>query len=1343
MRIAIVPVPSDWVAEMKNCFNFLRIALALLLVCALRISPAAADDTEIYQAEFSAEAGGRPKVLVVFDDSGSMSTMVSQQKPEYDPNGSYQETFDPNRIYWSTDGSIPDERVRINGSWQDNPNWFYASQNRCASSYDPLDDLGSFTANRALRWKDSETIQDQCGAWQCPAGQFYLNDYQGSDGAGCYAREETAVPRFKLVYLYQANRGWERNNCRDDGNYVGYDWDSRRYNCYSYERDDSGTGGYYYTRHWGTYRSCGRDRNIELDSLPTNEAGDSCWDYTTGTQNEIDVADVRKGDATRQCEDIFVPGEWISLSSGVHNLEPGESVSDLPHVECLNDVTDRNDGNGSGMPNGYPQDNVATGSEYGPEPDNGVDWGNQAYTFYTSHWLDYHYDDSLEEDKSRLEIAQEVLTSLIRTNPGIDFGLMEFNYNEGGRIVQRIIQNMDTDDRTNLIDMVNRIDHAGSTPICESMYEAYRYIAGLGVVYGDDARSGSDSRGTYDVLSRDMSAESNGTYISPNTDCAYTYVIFLTDGFPQSDTGANSAIETLTGKTCSRYQDADGDNTKNCLPELAEYMATTDLDGDDSNGDQLGITYTIGFTQDQDLLKDAAAKGKGKYYLANNAQELTEAFQGALVGILSTDTTFTSPAVAVDTFTRTQSRNEVFYAMFKPSSSVDWIGNIKKLRLRIQDGEAVLVDSRGYDAIDSTTGYIKDSATTYWSGEADGGFVDKGGVGGLLAARSPATRNIYSNIGASGALERFNSANVTPAAMGVATNDDLYRRFNVSNSTGLGRILAWAQGYDAYDDDDDGRIDDTRKWPLGDILHSQPAIINYGARTGFSASDPDLRIVVGTNSGFIHMFGDDNGQEDWAFFPKELAGILVPRQADRISNDNIYGMDLTPVVYTVDQNADGTLDSGAGDKAWLFIGQRRGGRSYYALNVSNPDSPQFMWRIGPDVGGFSELGQSWSQPVVTRIPGYVDDAGNSKPVLIFGAGYDTNKDSDGVGRVDTRGRGLFIVDAETGSLIWSVSPGGTNTATHMVEPGLLHSVPAEVTVIDSNADELTDRIYFGDTGGNLWRVDLAGNSLPDSAQDSWYVTRLADFNPGLASEDRRFFNAPDVVKVRIDGVPVDAVIIGSGDRTNPVSTDVQDRLYLFRDYAVNLYTTTRPSISACEDEELTDFRCSLPVSDGDLFNITSGLLQSDDEQERLDAETALQGAAGWYLNLQGAGEKSLAKTLTINGKVFAATFTPSNLLSDINVCEPQSGNGMMYVIDLYDGARSTLALGGVIPDTPSVHFGSDGKVRMLLPPGTPPGDIDDDDGDGDGDGGNCVGGVCDVDATLPAPYGNYWFQEEF
>ncbi len=1138
---------------------------------------APADDTEIYQSTFDATSVGRPKVLIVFDDSGSMGTMVEGQRPAYDATEPYAGIHDGSRIYVSTTGDAPEE-----GSSDS----FNASKNRCAESYAGLSNQGFFQSSGVRRWKKRLNKIPPLGRWV------------------------------------------------------------------SFQKSD--------------------------DSYPGNP----------------------------------------------------------PHVECEEDVVNSNSGNGS-IGSGYPKHNIAHGSEYSAATpaDSNVNWGSEAYTFYSAHYMDYLYDDSLLVDRSRIEIAQDVVSSIITANTGIDFGLLEFNYNwtgpatDGGRIVHRIIDNMTALDRTNVVNMVNSMSAGGSTPLCESSYEAYRYLAGDSVLWGAN-RDTSAGRPTGDALPRDTAAESGGDYLSPATDCAYTYVIIMTDGFPQADTQANAAIEALTGETCNNYLDANGDNTKNCLPELAEYMAKTDLDSDTTNGKQLGITYTIGFATDQQLLSDTAAKGKGEYYTADSADELAAAFQGAIFGILSNDSTFTSPAVAVDTFTRTHSRDEVFYAMFKPGESVNWAGNIKKLKLKIESGEAVLVDSADAAAIDASTGGFKDSASTFWS-TVDGGSVEKGGVGGLLAVRDPATRTIRSNTGTSGALEIFGSANMTYDAFGLSTDAQLFSLFGVADQGELDIELAFARGFDL---DDNGDISTTnREWILADILHSQPLMINYGARAGYTASNPDLRFVVGTNGGFLHMFGNDNGEEDWAFFPKELAPILRERRMDAISADHVYGIDVTPVVYTKDENNDGTIASG--DKAWVFFGLRRGGRAMYALDVSNPDSPTYLWDINPLSSGFSEIGQTWSMPVVTQIPGYVDGDGAPKPVIVFGAGYDTNKDNTGTASADSMGRGVFIVDAATGALIWSITPDG-NSSTNLQETGLVHSVPGQITALDSNGDELTDRLYFGDAGGQLWRVDLSDNTLPTSSQDTWGIVKLADLNGGSIATDRRLYSAPDVVRIRSNGFPVDAVLIGSGDRANPNATDVDNRFYLIKDRQVLPYTTARPTSSECTGPPLLlDFRCDLPLSDSSLFDITSNVLVDGTEGEKTAARTALYAADGWRLDLTQAGEKSLSKSLTINGKAYFTTFTPDDGTNVNNVCEPEAGRGLLYIVDIYAGGRGLVNLGPVIPDTPSVHFGPDDKIRLLLPPGTPPG--------GEGDGTDCENGVCDIEELFRNPYGNYWFQEEY
>tara|TARA_R110000823_G_scaffold305166_1_gene427059 strand:+ start:5263 stop:8697 length:3435 start_codon:yes stop_codon:yes gene_type:complete len=1036
------------------------------------------------------------------------------------------------------------------------------------------------------------------------------------------------------------------------------------------------------------------------------------------------------GTVTQVCNNIVQPGSWEGLSTNVQSPV---------HVDCEVDVVNGEPGNGPSVADGYPKDNVDNADVYSAATpvDSNVNWGNTAYTFYSANYIDYINDNSLVVDRSRMDIAQDVIGDLVDANTGVDFALGTFNRNvngnnNGGRIIRRLIPNMDAADRGGLVGIIDGLDANGNTPLCETYYEAYRYITGKTVFYGDDRST------SFDFPDRDRDADSGGSYIAPTGDCAYIYVILMTDGEPTDDTGANSRIETLTGKECGRWANGFNGTAENCLPELAEYMANNDLDGDATNGEQLAITYTIGFATDQPLLERAAQLGGGEYFTATSADELANAFQGALLGILSNDSSFTAPGVAVDSFNRTQSRNEVFYAMFKPDQRVDWRGNVKKFKVKMVNGKSVVVDKNDAPAFDSVTGAFSDSASSFWSNN-DGGAVDAGGVGALLAARDPATRNILTNTGASGALQAFNSGNLTPAAYGLASDAELWALFGVNNVTEFNAVIAWGRGYDTSEG---APYDTPRDWIMGDVLHSQPVPVNYGALGAFNQENPDQRILVGTNSGFLHMFGNDDGQEDWAFFPKELADVLNRRRVNTVSIDNVYGVDLTPTVFRRDVNSDGTIDAAAGDKAYAYIGLRRGGRLLYALDISNPDAPAFLWQASPFNAGLDEMGDSWSRPVVARIPGY-SDANGPKPVLIFGAGYDANKDSSGVGTPDSFGRGIFILDAVTGALVRSITP-ATGSVKNLQESGLLHSVPGEVATLDNNADGFVDRLYFADTGGNVWRVDI-GTRLPTVAEpeETWFVTKLADLNGSTMASDRRFFNKPDVVRAILDEVPIDLVLLGSGDRTNPLAKDVDNFFYLLRDLKTTRYTTTEPTVAECDPNIPAnlplDFRCFLPITQNGLFDITSNVLNTGTEAEIEVATTDLAVAAGWKFELLGIGEKNLSDSITLGGSVIFTTFTPIDVVNNINVCEPVSGQGKRYFINIANGERSVFFTPlGQISETGSLYFDSEGNIKLLIT-----GDGDDGDGAGDPNDPSCESGLCDTPGDIDLPYANYWYSEDY
>ena len=86
--------------------------------------------------------------------------------------------------------------------------------------------------------------------------------------------------------------------------------------------------------------------------------------------------------------------------------------------------------------------------------------------------------------------------------------------------------------------------------------------------------------------------------------------------------------------------------------------------------------------------------------------------------------------------------------------------------------------------------------------------------------------------------------------------------------------------------------------------------------------------------------------------------------------------------------------------------------------------------INDNSPGFGNLGQTWSKPFRTNI--LVDEGSGTvkKSVLIFGGGYDDIYDNDIVNdsafNAASEGNAIYVVDAETGDLIWSASNSSTS-----------------------------------------------------------------------------------------------------------------------------------------------------------------------------------------------------------------------------------------------------------------------------------------------------------------------------
>ena len=543
---------------------------------------------------------------------------------------------------------------------------------------------------------------------------------------------------------------------------------------------------------------------------------------------------------------------------------------------------------------------------------------------------------------------------------------------------------------------------------------------------------------------------------------------------------------------------------------------------------------------------------------------------------------------------------------------------------------------------------------------------------------------------------------------------------------------------------------DIRASVHGDVLHARPAVINYNRNSTSSVTDDnDVYVFYGANDGMLHAMkgGTDStgGKEQWAFVAPEFFGKFrrLRNQTPIISSSNPreYFFDGPMGVYTLDADKNGKLGSAgcgvgsgmtacdnAGDKVKLFVGMRRGGRMLYAMEVTDPKNPKLLWKKGcPNMGnntgcdtGYSELGQTWSEPKLGYLRKWPD-----KLVLIFAAGYDpdvedfqpcvitawnttsvtgiknvlfpspmnaANCPPSGTGTQVNRsmGRGIFIVDAADGTVLWRAGPDASAdkqvTAMTYAMPGDLavlrnrSNTTNRVNAVTGNENVPTgflDRIYGSDTGGNLWRIDVANASTAN-----WVVTKVASIasttGTPAATNMRKFMFAPDVVYTN-DGIgDFDAVLLGTGDREHPFDQVVQNRFYMFKDRFTATITPAMLLVTATTPVTISD-------SSTDLYDVTNNCLQSTTvctSSQQTAAQASLLAASGWKLVLSTSGEKTIAPGTTAAGTVIFNTNEPkqdtvtgvsANVGSNSgNFCTSDLGTARQYGVSFKDGTATFI-----------------------------------------------------------------------
>jgi type IV pilus assembly protein PilY1 len=839
-------------------------------------------------------------------------------------------------------------------------------------------------------------------------------------------------------------------------------------------------------------------------------------------------------------------------------------------------------------------------------------------------------------------------------------------------------------------------------------------------------------------------------YISPFSStltCQSNYQVLLTDGSANSNNLTSSSGISYLSSSCATSGTNRGTFSSGeiCGVDIVEYMNQNDQSSSLTN-DQTVTTYTVGFntgtgSNATNYLKDLADAGNGEFFEATTASDLVNVFTEILTDVKSDPTSFVAPSLATNAFNRLLSRDEVYFGLFTPDLNTRWLGNLKKYEVCIDSttgcnlGE--ILDANGISAVNSSTNKFSTTAQSFWSAAVDGLTTTVGGSGAEMVDYTNAStgRTIYSEITSSGTAPangtsldgsgyKMTSSNWTDAAL------DPIRQLacttpSTTTASACEDTILWLLGKNVISADSDTDTSTNTRWTVNDVLHSSPQVITYGGADTSSPADGTIdvffdKLVFGTNEGGLRMVNGSTGLEEWTFLPQEFFSN-TEALFNNAEGDHTYGLDLTVTLRVLDKNFNGVIETTDGDFAKLYSGMRRGGNMIYGLDVSKTLSsvsdrivPKFMFRIEGGSGDFARMGQTWSQPRTATINITSGATITATDVLIFGGGYDAGLDSGfgttATGGSDNMGNALFIVNADTGAKILSIS--GSGSGADIEVPDMHFSIPSRITIIDTDNDSVDDRLYFSDTGGQVWRVDLADNiKLTGAVEGDTIIGRLAAISTddGVtttnSTDERRFFEPPSVVQIRdntfSDTTDYDYVLIGSGNRAHPLQSNIKDRFYGFRDRNIGGMADASPK------DNIAD---SYPNSTGAPTPYTTGTLV-DVSSTILDTSAATKAADGWYFDFTTAGtsnEKVLSASSVIAGNVFFTTFEPDATIS-ADLCSTNIGGGNAYGFNVlstkaaldWDGdgdidvADRKLALGGGIPSDVVPIFTKEGVVGIV------------------------------------------------
>ena len=725
-----------------------------------------------------------------------------------------------------------------------------------------------------------------------------------------------------------------------------------------------------------------------------------------------------------------------------------------------------------------------------------------------------------------------------------------------------------------------------------------------------------------------------------------------------------------------------------------------------------------------DDLWHAAINGHGTYFSAKDPATLASGLTNTLAAIANVPRPGTAAAAASSNPNVSASDNYIFSSSYK---SVEWYGELVRQQITTtgtltgQNWSAMRLLDCATTPWTASTSYVlganyRQGTTCYTvtSSYTSGSSFDSSAAGldmsntdvvhvdeaappaSQVAATALTSRTIYTkrvtSLGAPalisftwGALAASQQAYFTAPAITYASATVGLSQFctsggNCLSSTAQSNTTLATGGaagealvnFLRGDRSQEGGYYRTRTHVLGDIVASEARYVkaplfNYSdaSYTAYKAlvSSRNGTVYVGANDGMLHAFDATSGQETWAYVPEIVLPSLYKLADKNYSTQHQFFVDDTPEVGDICPNAPSSSCAASEWKTILVGGLNRGGKGYYALDITDPTTPKLLWEFTD-----TNLGYSYGNPRITKLK-------NGTWVVLLSSGYNN---ADGQGRV-------YVLNANSGTLIRSIS----NATGSAGSPSGLARLGAHALTPDT--DNTTLAAYGGDTLGNLWRFDVNGD-IGASGYDAQLLATFKD-----AGGNAQPITAKPTI-ASVNGKPI--VYVGTGRYlgTSDVTDTSTQSFYAVLDKSdTTSLGNPRTTGSGFVQQTLTNGTCP---SGSSVSVCSPGQVVRTSSSNAVDWTVS----NGWYIDFLTGGERSSSDpTLGLGSLLFTTIRPQSSSVSACGAPGTDTSASFLYVLNYLTGGAvvgantvTGVSLGSGLVTRPVMIELTDGSVRALI-----------------------------------------------